>query len=171
MTSPTFSIRPTTEADWRELRTIRLEMIQDTPTAYAETLDDALLVDEAGWRTRAKRASAAHGTQIVAISDSGQWVGSMGGYVPDPDTGALLVGVYVAPQWRGRQVGLTDALLTHIEDWARTEGSTLTLHVHEDNLRARRYYERRGFLATGQSVPYNLDPTKNELEMLKRLSD
>ena len=171
MTSPTFSIRPTTEADWNELRTIRLEMIQDTPTAYAETLDDALRVNEAGWRTRAERASAAHGAQIVAISDGGEWVGSMGGYVPDPETGALLVGVYVAPQWRGRQVGLTDALLTYIEEWARTEGSTLTLHVHEDNLRARRYYERQGFLATGQSVPYNLDPTKNELEMLKRLGD
>ena len=171
MTSPTFTIRQTTSSDWRELRTIRLEMIEDTPTAYAETLDDALLVDEAGWRLRGERGTAAHGTQITAISTSGHWVGSMGGYVPDSETGPLLVGVYVAPQWRGRHVGLTDALLTHIEEWARAEGSTLTLHVHEENLRARRYYERQGFVATGHSVPYNLDPTKNELEMLKRLGD
>lgn len=169
MTSHTFAIRQTTPADWRNLRSIRLEMIQDTPTAYAETFDEASALDEAAWRTRGERGSAEHATQIVAISDDGRWLGSMGGYLPDTQTGPLLVGVYVTPEWRGRDRGLTDALFERLEEWARTEGSTLTLHVHEENLRARKYYERQGFVATGQSVPYNLDPTKNELEMMKQL--
>ncbi|WP_241977074.1 hypothetical protein [Cryobacterium sp. Sr8] len=30
-------------------------------------------------------------------------------------------------------------------------------------------YERRGFTATGEAVPYNLDPGRNELEMVKVL--
>lgn len=169
MTTHDFSIRRTTASDWRQIRDIRLEMIRDTPTAYAETLATAVAVDETGWRERGERGTAAHGIQVAAISSSGQWVGTMGGYVPDSATGPLLVGVFVAPEWRGRQICLTDALLEAIEDWARAEGGRLTLHVHEDNNRARKYYERKGFAATGNIVPYNLDTTKDELEMAKQL--
>ncbi|SEE86944.1 Ribosomal protein S18 acetylase RimI [Arthrobacter alpinus] len=170
MQTTAFSIRRTVASDWRAIRDLRLEMIRDTPTAYAETLHDALSHDDAEWRMRGSRGTAEHGISIAAITDSGRWVGAMGGYVPDPITGPLLVGVYVAPAFRGRQVGLSDALLSAMEDWAGTENSRLTLHVHEENSRARRYYERNGFSATGHRVPYNLDPMKNELEMVKSLT-
>ena len=169
MSHPAFTIRRTSEADWREVRDLRLEMLRDTPLAYAETLSDALGHDEAEWRMRARRGLAEHGTSVVAVADDGRWVGAMAGFVPDADTGPLLVGVYVAPEFRGGEVGLTDALLATVEGWARTEGATLTLHVHESNLRAQRAYERRGYEATGVTVPYILDPTVNEIEMVKRL--
>lgn len=143
-------------------------MIRDTPTAYAESLEQALALNEAEWRTRGERGTAEHGIAIAAISDTGRWVGAMGGFVPAPQAGPLLVGVYVAPEWRGRQVGLADALLSTIEEWACTKGQQLTLHVHEENARAQKYYERQGFIATGHSVAYNLDPAKNELEMVKQ---
>ena len=164
-----FSIRRTVEADWRHIRDLRVEMIRDTPTAYAETLEEALGHDEAEWRMRGNRGTGEHGIAIVGIADSGLWIGTMAGFVPDPDTGPLLVGVYVAPEFRGSQMGLTDALLATVEEWARTESSRLTLHVHEDNARARKAYEHRGFVATGQTAPYNLDPSKSELEMVKQL--
>jgi len=64
---------------------------------------------------------------------------------------------------------VTDALLSQIEDWARAEAGRLTLHVHEHNDRARAAYENRGFAATGVAVPYDLDPTTRELEMVKQL--
>ncbi len=169
MTTNGFSIRRTVGADWSEIRDLRLEMIRDTPTAYAETLADALGHDEAEWRMRGERGTAEHGIAIAGISDAGRWIGTMGAFVPNSETGPLLVGVYVAPAFRGRQVGLTDRLLEAIEDWARTEGTQLTLHVHEENARARAYYERRGFAPTGHTIAYNLDPTKNELEMVKQL--
>ena len=73
------------------------------------------------------------------------------------------------PDFRGSHIGLTDALLGAIEDWARAESNQLTLHVHEDNARARTAYKRRGFELTGHTVAYNLDPTKSELEMVKQL--
>lgn len=164
-----FKIRRTLASDWAEIRDLRFQMIRDTPTAYAESLADALKNDEIEWRARGERGTAEHGISIAALTEAGQWVGTMGGFVPDPQTGALLVGVYVAPQWRGRSAGLADALLDEIEQWARTEGQTLTLHVHEDNARAQKFYERRGFIATGHSVAYNLDTSKNELEMIKQL--
>ncbi|TFC94771.1 MULTISPECIES: GNAT family N-acetyltransferase [Cryobacterium] len=169
MNTDRFSIRSTDESDWREIRDLRLEMIRDTPTGYAETLDDALSHDEAEWRMRGRRGASEHGIAIAAITESGRWVGTMAGFVPDPNTGPLLVGVYVAPDFRGGEVGLTDALLAAVEDWARTESDRLTLHVHEDNARARRAYENRGFAATGNSARYNLDPSRHELELVKIL--
>ncbi|WP_417365756.1 GNAT family N-acetyltransferase [Glutamicibacter arilaitensis] len=169
MNPENFTIRPTTDADWRAIRDLRLEMIRDTPTAYAESFQDALGHDQAEWVMRGERGTAEHGIALAAITEDGRWVGTMGAFVPNPEAGPLLVGVYVAPAYRGSQAGLTDSLLSRIEDWARTEGHQLTLHVHEDNARARKYYERQGFKLTGQVVAYNLDPTKNELEMVKQL--
>ena len=169
MSTYAFSIRPTTDADWREVRDLRLEMIRDTPTAFAESLEEALSHDEAKWRMRGRRGASAHSIAIAAITESGRWVGTMAGLVVDQDTGPLLVGVCVAPDFRGSKSGLTDALLAAVEDWARTAGDQLTLHLHEENSRARKAYERRGFVATGRTIPYNLDSSKNELEMVKKL--
>jgi GNAT superfamily N-acetyltransferase len=167
---PGITIRGTTAADWREVRALRLEMLRDTPLAYGETFDAALTHDEAEWVLRARRGTDLHSIAVVAIAASGRWVGAMGGYIPDAATGPLLVGVYVAPSYRGRSAGVTDALLARIEDWAGTEGGQLTLHVHEHNDRAIAAYKRRGFTATGVKVPYVLDPTTLELEMVKRLA-
>jgi GNAT superfamily N-acetyltransferase len=164
-----YSIRRTEPEDWRQLRELRLEMLRDTPIAYGETLADALAHTEAEWRMRGARGTAEHGIGIVAIDSAGRWVGTMGGYVPDPATGALLVGVYVSPGHRGRDAGVFDAMLAIIEEWARSEGETLTLHVHEDNARARAAYLRRGFVETGRQVAYVLDAGAREIEMVKRL--
>ena len=170
MNTLAFSIRPTAATDWREIRDLRLEMIRDTPTAYNETLEDALNNDEAEWRMRGERGIAEHGIAVAAIDASGRWVGTMAGFVSEQVAAPLLVGVYVAPGYRGSEAGVTDALLAAVEAWASTEGGRLFLHVHEDNARARTAYERRGFTATGHSIPYNLDPGRSELEMVKVLS-
>ncbi|KQX05213.1 MULTISPECIES: GNAT family N-acetyltransferase [unclassified Leifsonia] len=169
-----FSIRPTVADDWEQVRAIRLEMLADTPLAYAETRAHALDQPESEWRMRGARGQTDRGTSLVAIDQGGRWIGAMAGYLPDAEGDAddpvpLLVGVYVAPDVRGREFGVTDALLAGIEDWARTHGDTLALHVHEDNARAIAAYRSRGFELTDVTVPYNLDPAKLELEMIKRL--
>ncbi|MCW4459210.1 GNAT family N-acetyltransferase [Microbacterium sp. MPKO10] len=169
MSAREYSIRRTVESDWRNVRELRLEMLRDTPIGYAESYDTAAARGEAEWRMRAARGTAEHGIVLAAIDTAGRWVGTMGGYVPEHEVHPTLVGVYVAPAHRGRRRGVTDALLEAIEDWARAESTRLTLHVHEDNARARAAYERRGFVQTGHTVPYSLDPRRRELEMIKRL--
>jgi GNAT superfamily N-acetyltransferase len=169
MVTEGYRIRRTQESDWREVRTLRLEMLEDTPIAFGETLQDARGHTESEWRMRAARGSAEHGITLVAIDPAGRWVGTMAGYLPDPATGPLLVGVYVSPDHRGRDAGVFDTLLAAIEDWARGEGEVLTLHVHEDNARARAAYLRRGFIETGHRVRYVLDAGAQEIEMVKRL--
>ncbi|OIH96359.1 MULTISPECIES: GNAT family N-acetyltransferase [unclassified Curtobacterium] len=163
------TIRPTTEDDWEAIRALRLEMIRDTPMAYAEHLHDAEQLDEAEWRARGRRGQDAGGTSVVAIDADGRWVGAMGAFVPDEATGPLLVGVYVAPSHRGRGAGVADRLLDAIDSWAAERGPTLRLHVHERNERAQAFYARRGFRPTGATEPYVLAPEERELEMIRDL--
>jgi GNAT superfamily N-acetyltransferase len=155
-----------TESDWQGVRDLRLEMLRDTPIAFMETIEAAEANSEDVWRMRANRGNTPGSAQFVAVDASGRWVGTMSGFVDRLEVGGpLLVGVFVSPAARGRAAGVADALLDAIEDWARAHGSTLTLHVHEDNERAIAFYRRRGYDLTGRTIPYNLDPTRNELEM------
>ncbi|GAA4375894.1 GNAT family N-acetyltransferase [Agromyces bauzanensis] len=168
MPHPDLVIRATNEDDWRQWRALRLEMLRDYPLAYGETLEHALTVDEAGWRARAARGTMPGQTSIVAI-DGERWVGHMGGYIPDATSGPMLVGVYVAPDHRGEKAGVSRLLLEAVERWALGHGDTLRLEVHEDNPRAKRFYEKLGFGLTGRSRDYELRPGGLELEMIKPL--
>jgi ribosomal protein S18 acetylase RimI-like enzyme len=168
MPRPGLVIRTTRETDWPAVRALRLEMLRDTPIAFGDTLERALEYGEAEWRTRARRGEAREQTVLVAIEGE-RWVGTMGCYVPDAATGPLLVGVYVSPDRRGEAAGVTRALLDEIERWAAERSDTLRLEVHEDNARARRFYEKLGFAYTGYRRPYELEPGGLELEMEKRL--
>ncbi|MEA9984004.1 GNAT family N-acetyltransferase [Subtercola sp. RTI3] len=172
MSTPSIAIRRTTELDWRQVRALRLEMLADTPLAFGETVEAAGQLDENVWRERARRGESSVGIALAAISTdkSGAecWVGTMGGY-RDPSVGSMLVGVYVSPGFRGTAAGVTDLLLSGIEDWARAAGDVLTLHVHTENARAVAAYERRGYRATGRLFPYILNPHQREMEMKKTL--
>jgi GNAT superfamily N-acetyltransferase len=85
------------------------------------------------------------------------------------DGAPTLVAVYVAPGFRGADAGVTDALLAGIERWAAQHGDQLRLEVNEFNPRAIEAYRRRGFVMTGRTTPYPLDPPSLELEMVKPL--
>ncbi len=169
MAAVEFIVRSTTEADWRQVRDLRLEMLRDTPIAYGETLAAALSHADAEWRMRGARGQSTTGTVLAAIAASGRWIGTMGVFIPDGAPEPLLVGVYVAPDYRGAEAGVADALLAGIEGWAAERAGTLALHVHEDNLRAIRAYEKRGFHFTGGHSPYTLDAAQRELEMAKTI--
>jgi GNAT superfamily N-acetyltransferase len=157
-----FTIIQTTADNWERVRDLRLEMLADTPLAYIETLETARGHSEQEWRMRGARGS------LVAVDDAtGRWVGSAG--VVISNAVPLLVGVYVSPSHRGRELGVLAALVARVEEWSRAHGGTLALRVHEDNPRARRAYERLGFALTGATFPYELDATQREVEMVKLL--
>ncbi|WP_431778473.1 GNAT family N-acetyltransferase [Microbacterium aurantiacum] len=162
-------IRATREADWAEVRSIRIEMLRDSPTAFNERVEDALALNEESWRARVRRSNGETNVTVAAIADDGTWAGTMSAYVPADGTVPVLAAVYVRPRFRGGTRGVADQILDVIESWAASRGDTLALLVHEDNRRARRFYERRGFEETGRSEPYNLNPTQRELEMARRL--
>jgi GNAT superfamily N-acetyltransferase len=162
-----FDVITIDESHWAQLRDVRLEMLADTPLAYVESLATAQDHDEAEWRFRARRA-AAPGSIGVAAAERGspRFVAVMHGATFRDDGRPLLVGVYVAPGYRGRAHGVADALLDRVEAWARAEGHLeLYLQVHESNDRAIGFYRRRGYVFTGETEPYPLDESQTELEM------
>lgn len=164
----TVLVRRPVESEWERWRDLRLQMLADTPEAFAETLETARAHDEAEWRFRVRRSRLPGSVTVVGVEEAagseGRWVGTMGAYT-DPVEGVFLVSVFVDPAHRGG--GLADRLLTEVLTWARTvpRATGMKLHVHERNTRAQAFYRRRGFVENGVRVPYVLDPTEQELEM------
>jgi len=167
----TIVIRSIVEDDWRDYRDIRLKMLAEIPIAFGETLDAARRVSERGWRARASRGTAGGAVRFTAIVEStGEWVGTMGGFLSPEDVNrAVLVGVYVVPDYRGSATGVTDALIARVERWATAFGDSLLLHVHADNSRAIAAYEKRGWKRTGVTIPYALHHSQEEFEMVKSI--
>jgi ribosomal protein S18 acetylase RimI-like enzyme len=185
VTSFPFTIRPALEEEWPKLRALRLEALADTPIAFGETLATAEAAPDAHWRSRARTGNG-RSIRLFAVTNDGRWVGTMGGMIDTENAAAMdgapvgsptasrielptLVGVYVSPDFRGREAGVTDALLDAVEEWAVTVGTTLSLRVHESNIRAQALYSRRGFAPTGRRFEYRLAPGGLELEMRKTL--
>lgn len=166
----TFSVRKSRVDEWERIRDIRLRMLADAPIAFGELLETADKYTEAVWRARAARWHEPGRYAVVAVDDnSGDWIGIMRANV-DEEHGPELVGVFVDPAWRGSDLGVTDALLDRVEEWAAERGSTLTLEVHENNPRAIAFYRKRGFEPTGQSRPHEIEPFGNDVEFVKPIT-
>jgi GNAT superfamily N-acetyltransferase len=154
--------------EWRQVKAMRLAMLQDTPSAYAVTLADALTLPDSHWRKRAQPNLDGTSLPLIAVDlGSGRWVGTAaavlhaGRELPD------LVGVYVDPTWRGSERGVLGALLKPLEVWAKAHGG-MRLLVQEGNLRAQRAYAKQGYQLTDYSEAHLLPPYGLDLEMVKR---
>ena len=180
---PRFDLYQPREDDWASIRDLRLRALEDEPAAFLERYEAALGFDEAEWRARARRNQAPGSRQVVARTPEGRWIGSMSVFssegqpaylgVARPGGGgerrANLVGVWVDPDHRGPDAGVADALLLAQAEWVRDELglSRLYLHVGDWNARARRFYERNGFRATGVTEVLPGDLSEFEVEMVR----
>ncbi|WP_394685686.1 GNAT family N-acetyltransferase [uncultured Microbacterium sp.] len=147
------TLRTTREEDWPHVREFRIENAIDNPVSWTATVEETLLIPEDGWRMRARRGENADTTSVVATDDaSGRWLGMMNAQLGDahgPEP--VLTGVSVTPDARGRENGVTDALLDVIVRWADSRGTVLRLWVADGAVAARRFYARRGFVPTGRT--------------------
>lgn len=141
--------------DWFLLRDVRLGALADSPEAFAATLEEAELADEAAWREWPA-------SQPVFLACVGDEAVGMGGIFTGEDPAVhRLVALWVDPARRG--AGIATALMGAIEDWARHDGAdVLELWVAEGNAPARRLYESRGYLPTGQTKPLPSNPHERE---------
>jgi len=122
--------------------------------ATVETLERAWRAGlEAGDRFKAALVDG----QVVGLA----WLVPSGAFARSPYLRLLAVAAPAA----GRGVGTV--LLQACEDWAFERADDLFLLVNDDNEPARRFYERRGFVAIGQVHGYVL-PGLDETIMRKR---
>ncbi|MGJ3192781.1 GNAT family N-acetyltransferase [Paenarthrobacter sp. FR1] len=162
--------------DWQLLRTVRLEMLADTPMAYVESLDAARRQTDTQWQERA--AAMSGDSSVTLVADGGEDGSKLSGLMrvvvkhpqdPEKPLQAMLISVYVAPEHRG--LGLADELLNQACKAAGEDlgAEHLELGVHQDNSRALAFYRRHGFETTGASRPYPQDTSKLELVMERPL--
>ncbi len=155
--------------DWPAWRAVRLEALADTPIGFLELLADAEQRTDESWRERTTTAAEGDAHGLWLAWDGDRPVGCTGAVRYEPGEHGLLYSVHVSPSHRG--TGVLDALLDAACDWLRSLDGVreVRLEVHEDNLRARTAYGRRGFEETGATAPYAPDPRRLELEMRRPL--
>jgi len=152
-------------AEWQELRETRLAALGDSPEAFAATLADEGAYPDEKWRQQAVWLSE-EADEACFVAEDGSGFGGMAiGFLEEDDpTSAGLVAMWVAPGMRGGGIGA--ALLDEVSRWARDAGATrLLLWVNEENLTARRLYERAGFVSTGEKKPIRSNPRATELRL------
>jgi GNAT superfamily N-acetyltransferase len=155
------------ETDWRLWREMRLEALADAPTAFGETLARAETYTEDRWRSwwRDQEAGTVGPRYIARVDGEPAAMASIC-FPDDHGNEPLLISMWASPKSRGR--GAARRLLDACIDYsARTGHARLLLGVVEDNLPARRLYERYGFTLTGGSEPLHSDPSKTLLWMQK----
>lgn len=152
------------------LKEIRLRAIQDAPTGHSVSLDETRSLDDAHWESRAVAAQTDVRRVWVVEREDGL-VGIVGADVLD--AAVIVDALWVAPERRGllHDGRVAEALLHAVSCWALEMNTRVSLWVHEDNARARRFYERCGFAPTGRSKPYRLDPSRTDFEMLEQAAE
>lgn len=160
-------VRRIAPTDGPLLRRMRLSAIADSPGEFTSTLQQAEAHDAHHWDAAAdlNASGASHATFFAEADD--QVIGMLGGYVMAAGV-VNLVGLWSAPGYR--DIGVAAALIDAMAEWAIRSGAVqLRLWVVERNEHSRRFYEGRGFTATGAMMPYELDPAIGEVEMSREL--
>jgi GNAT superfamily N-acetyltransferase len=153
--------------EWPQLRDLRLEALKDTPTAFVEVYDDSVARPDEFWVDRAVRGAGSDRQATFVAAAADRFVGMTVALLGDEPTVANIVGVYVSPQWRGRHRGVIAALFDAAVGWARGVAGVqrVQLFVTDGNERAAAFYRRYGFVPTGVTLPYPLDPSIAEIQL------
>lgn len=144
--------------EWARLRALRLVALADAPDAFGSTSGTELAYDEEEWRHL-----LGLGPWWVATGPDGD-VGLVAGGTTEDEAVRWVYSMWVDDAHRGR--GIADALLDCVIEWAVDDGATtLGLDVTDRASRARRFYERMGFVMAAASTALPRDPSIRLFEM------
>ncbi len=139
-------LRQAAPGDEPLLRQLRLAAMTDAPEAFGSNYERELARTVADW-TR----WLAPGATFLVEAPEGVAVGLVAA-VPDATAPLVhLMAMWVDPVARG--TGAADALVEAVVAWTAARGQAVVqLHVEKQNVRARRLYERHGFVVTGHEI-------------------
>jgi RimJ/RimL family protein N-acetyltransferase len=137
-------IRTAQAADMPAFKVLRLRALREHPVAFSADYDAHANGDARFWG----RYFDFDGSSTIYLAwHEGLLLGMTGvrlDYSAKTRHSALIWGVYVQPEWRGRQLG--EAIIKACLAWAVNHGATIAkLGVATNNLPAIRCYERCGF--------------------------
>jgi ribosomal protein S18 acetylase RimI-like enzyme len=139
-------------ADWEMFRAVRLASLCDSPVAFGSRYDDWVDAPVERWQARLAQVPL-----TLLAQEGGEAVGVVSGQ-PAGDTWVELISMWVAPAARG--TGVAGQLIDAVAGWAAGQNRRTFLMVRSDNLRARKSYERAGFVDRG--VPEGWPPDEPE---------
>ena len=135
------TVRQTTRDDWRDLKAVRMQALDDAPYAFSETLDQAKTFTDALWQERASGDET-----FCALAWDGDTPVGIAVGLPDEDQPerAYLVSMWVAPAERGTDTG--PKLVEAVVDWCRrNDVRLLVAGVTSRNERALAFYRKLDF--------------------------
>ena len=152
-------------------RRVRLEALADSPHAFAKSLAEEQALSLNDWSTRTRKWARDEESAGFFAIENGKVVGLIGVYLDDEDpTLAIMVSFWVHPLARGGDA--SRLLVETVMDWARAKQAvTLGSWVVEDNEPAKKFYRKNGFRLLDDRMAYALDPSKQEMLMVKPLQN
>ena len=151
-------IRRITGDDWRLLRSARLTALSDAPYAFGSSHAAEAGLDEAEWRSRATRL-----VWFIALEEDAP-IGVVGGTTVDRPLARILFAMWTHERARG--TGVAQELVAAVRDWAKADGAEeLILWNADGNERAQRFYQRLGFVRTGNRKQLPSNPAIGEDEL------
>ncbi len=147
-------------SDAERLRELRLRALADTPAVFASTVQEEAALPASHWAELALQSEVADHLIIHIALDGERWLGMAAGRWYDRPRGiAHLWGMWVDPAARG--LGLGERLVAGIRDWAANhQARFLRLGVVTAEGDPTPFYERLGFVRTGELGTLRRDPTR-----------
>ena len=167
------TIRDATPADAMPFRELRLEALQDSPTAFSADYQQNLNHPAKYWEDRLSMEEDE--ATILLAEHEGKLIGMTGiarGSSSKTRHGAWIWGVYVSPEWRGLRIA--EELINSCLTWAKARKILLVkLGVAATNISAIRCYERCGFstYATEPRAVFYEDKYYDEFLMSRSLDN
>jgi ribosomal protein S18 acetylase RimI-like enzyme len=163
-------VRRVRRDDVASMRALRLRALQTDPSSFGSTYEREAAFDDDVWEERVERGASGDDAATFVALVAEEPVGLVSGFRDEEEPDLFdVVGMWVAPEARGRGVGRR--LLEEIERWIASCGGTeVRLSVTNVANAARRLYESAGYAADGRADESAHTPGLVELGMRKRLS-
>jgi len=151
------------------LRELRIAGLREAPYAFGATLQDALSQDAAAFDRLALHLAGADDDACFVLYTEGQPAGLVDAYFDDhPQRRAFIRALWVAPAVRHLRGG--ELLVATASQWLIERGAAqIYAWVADMNTNAMGFYERLGFISSGDRQPLQSDTQQWETLLTKRV--
>lgn len=138
--------------EWARYKALRLEALQDTPSAFGTAYREAAADPDSSWIERLQKSEKRDKSWLLFAEAEGQLVGMVGAYVDKLENTrhrAHIIAVYVTPRMREKGIAraLGEALMREIAKDPQI--IALDLDVTAGNTAAEELYKKLGFKEVG----------------------